>query len=584
VVLLMLFALVAGAGTALSPCVLPILPALLSVGVTGGRRRPLGVVTGLVLAFTFATVALVYVIDALGLPDDIARTLAIVVLVAFGLSLLVPPVGDRIEAWLSRIAPAPARVGGDGFGSGLLLGASLGLVYAPCAGPILAGVITVSAAQDFTAGRLAVALSYAIGSALVLYALLLGGRRLAERLSPIRSRVQMALGAVMLAAAVVMAADLDTRFQTAIADDLPAILVNPTGELEESEVLEGDLAAVSGHGGAEEAGARELEEGLELPRLGLAPDFTATQSWFNTDDGEALTMEGLRGRVVLIDFWTYTCINCIRTLPYLRAWDEEYRDRGLTIVGVHSPEFPFEKDAGNVADAIEQNGIEYPVVQDNELGTFTAFGNQYWPAKYLIDAEGQVRYVHFGEGSYDLTESAIRTLLAEAGEGELGAGARARVETASAGVTTPETYLGALRAQGWVNLPQVSSAAELRAATGLRAFGPAPAPGTDGFSFGGTWRISQERATAVREAEIEAEFGAEKVFLVLGSPGRPGRLQVLLDGRPLPDRLAGEDVEGGAATVSAQRLYRLVDLPRAGRHRLTLRFAPGISGYAFTFG
>src|SRR5688572_29726420 len=208
--LLMLFALIAGAGTALSPCVLPILPAVLSAGVTGGRRRPLGVVTGLALSFTFATVALVYVIDAVGLPDEIARTVAIVVLFVFGFSLLVPAIGDRIEAFVSRLAPGPARFRGEGFGSGLVVGASLGLVYAPCAGPILAGVITVSAAQDFTAGRLAVALSYAVGSAAVLYLLLLGGRRFADRLAPIRGRVQQALGAVMILVAVAMTADLDT--------------------------------------------------------------------------------------------------------------------------------------------------------------------------------------------------------------------------------------------------------------------------------------------------------------------------------------------------------------------------------------
>jgi cytochrome c biogenesis protein CcdA/thiol-disulfide isomerase/thioredoxin len=578
--LLMAFAFVAGAGTALSPCVLPILPAVLSVGVTGGRRRPLGIVTGLALSFTFATVALVYVIDALGLPDDIARTLAIVVLAAFGVSLLVPPIGDRLEAWLTRIAPRPARTSGEGFGSGMVLGASLGLVYAPCAGPILAGVITVSAAQDFTAGRLAVALAYALGSALVLYAVLLGGRRLTDRLAPIRGQIQVAMGAVMVMVAALMAADVDTRFQTAIADDLPGFLVNPTGGIEEGA----NLASVSGHGGAEEAGAAELDQGLDLPRLGAAPHFTSTQSWFNTDGGEALSMEGLRGRVVLIDFWTYTCINCIRTLPYVTAWDREYRDDGLTIVGVHTPEFAFEKDAGNVADAIEQNGIDYPVVQDNDFGTWTAFGNQYWPAKYLIDAEGQVRYVHFGEGEYETTERAIRALLDEAGDEELGGAARARAETASPGVTTPETYLGALRARGWVNLPSPTSQEQLARIVGPRSFGSAPTPPPDGFSYGGRWRIGPEAATAGRGAEIEAEFGAEKVFLVLGSPGSSRRVQVLLDGRPIPDRLAVEDVRDGAVTVSAQDLYRLVDLPRAGRHRLSLRFAPGISGYAFTFG
>src|SRR5262249_60865264 len=221
--LLMLFALVAGAGTAPSPCVLPILPAILSAGVTGGRRRPLGVVTGLALSFTFATVGLVYVLDALGLPNGFARDLAIVVLFAFGISLLVPPIGDRIEAFASRLTPGPARFRGDGFASGLVVGASLGLVYAPCAGPILAGVIVVSAAQDFTAGRLAVALSYAVGSALVLYLLLIGGRRLSQRLAPVRGRGQMALGAVMVMLAVAMTANPGTRFQNTNTSDLPLL-------------------------------------------------------------------------------------------------------------------------------------------------------------------------------------------------------------------------------------------------------------------------------------------------------------------------------------------------------------------------
>ena len=345
-VLLILFALVAGAATALSPCVLPVLPAVLGAGVTGGRRRPLGVVTGLVAAFTFATIALVYVIDALGLPNDLLRNLAIATLLVFGITLLIPGLGDRIEAFGSRIAPGPARVGGDGFGSGLLLGASLGLVYTPCAGPILAGVITVSASQDFTAGKLAVALAYAVGSGAVLYVLMLGGRRLVDRVRPARAWVQAATGAVMVVVAVAMIADLDLEFQSAIADELPSVLVNPSGELEGSNAVADDLAEVRGAHGAQEAGAAQAEAGTELPDLGAAPDFVGTGEWFNTGGAPLSIAEltGGEGRVVLIDFWTYTCINCIRTLPYLRAWDGEYRDDGLTIVGVHSPEFAFEKE------------------------------------------------------------------------------------------------------------------------------------------------------------------------------------------------------------------------------------------------
>src|SRR4051794_10557039 len=353
--LLMLFALVAGAGTALSPCVLPILPVALSAGVTGGRRRPLGVVTGLALSFAFATVALVYVIDALGLPDDLLRNLAILVLLGFGISLLVPSVSARIEAWISRIVPAPKAGAGDGFRSGLLLGASLGFVYAPCAGPILAGVITVSASQSFTAGRLAVAFSYAAGSAVVLYFLLLGGRKLIARLAPQAGRLQMATGAVMVLVALLMAGDYDTRFQTAIASDLPAVLVNPTKDLEENGDVSNQLARLrTVHTGVGTRAAAATEEGGRLPVLGNAPEFADTEQWFNTRGDRPLSLRRLHGRVVLIDFWTYTCINCIRTLPYVTAWDRRYRDQGLTVIGVHTPEFPFEREAGNVADAIDQ--------------------------------------------------------------------------------------------------------------------------------------------------------------------------------------------------------------------------------------
>jgi cytochrome c biogenesis protein CcdA/thiol-disulfide isomerase/thioredoxin len=573
--LLMLFALVAGAGTALSPCVLPILPAVLSIGVTGGRRRPLGVVTGLALSFTFATVGLVYVIDALGLPNGLARDLAIVVLFAFGISLLIPPIGDRVEAFASRLAPGPARFHGEGFGSGLVVGGSLGLVYAPCAGPILAGVIVVSAAQDFTAGRLAVALSYAVGSAIVLYLLLLGGRRLADRLAPIRGQVQMAMGAVMVMVAVAMSFDLDTRFQTAVADDLPDFLVNPTGGLEKSGAVASDLASVR-QSGKPIVDPSQIDEDVSLPVYGQAPNFTGTQEWFNTPGDEPLSMSELRGKVVLIDFWTYTCINCIRTLPYLQAWQQRYGNQGFTIVGVHSPEFPFEKDADNVAASIRQNHLTYPVAQDNDLATWDAWGNQYWPADYLVDAQGNVRGAHFGEGDYDETERSIRTLLREAGHSELGPGARATAQAPSAGRITPETYLGAARAQGWVNGP---------IHPGAQSFGPPPGPlEANQFAYAGSWEITDDDATSGAGAQIDLEFNARRVFLVLGSPDRTRSVQVLLDGRPIPAALAGADVRRGRATIEAQRLYRLVDLPAVSQHRLSLIFDPGISGYAFTFG
>ncbi|MEA2496758.1 MAG: hypothetical protein QOJ29_4669 [Thermoleophilaceae bacterium] len=533
-VLLALFALIAGAATAVSPCVLPVLPVVLSAGATGGRRRPLGIVTGLTLSFTFATVALVYVIDALGLPDNLLRTVAIVVLALFGATLLVPALAARVEAWLQRLAPSAHR--GDpegGFWSGMLVGLSLGLVYAPCAGPILAGVITVSASQSFTAGRLAVAFAYGVGSAIVLYALMIGGRRVTRRLSASAGRFQMATGAVMVLMAVAMFADLDTRFQTAIAAHLPSVLVDPASKLEKTAGVESALAKVR----------RPQKAKLEV--LGKAPDFAGNQRWFNTPGNKPLSLKDLRGKVVLVDFWTYTCINCLRTLPYLKALDERYRDDGLVIVGVHTPEFPFERDANNVQASIKQNNIRYPVAQDNKYATWDAYGNQYWPAEYFIDAKGRVRFTHFGEGGYKEKERVVRELLAEAGRKPRGGMTHAHGQSVSAAVATPETYLGTSRT-------------------------PHP-PGY--LTFIGPWHRDPEDAEAGPGSRLRLDFTARRVFLVLGSPDRARSLDVVLDGKPYKHLM-----------IKAQKLYTLVELPRAGRHELELRPEPGIHGYAFTFG
>jgi cytochrome c biogenesis protein CcdA/thiol-disulfide isomerase/thioredoxin len=570
VALLILFGFLAGAGTALSPCVLPVLPVALSAGATGGRWRPLGVVVGLTASFTFATVALVYVIDALGLPDTLLRTLAIVVLLGFGVTLLVPPLAARVEGTMSRVAARlgarPASTSGDGFGSGLL-----------------AGVITVSASQPFTAGRLAVALAYGIGSALVLYALMVGGRRLVAPLARRGGALQIATGAVMVLVALAMLNDYDLRFQSAIAKDLPAFLVNPTERIEQTAAARRALDDIRGGGSparlsaAADAAppAHQATGRLHLKDYGRAPDFADTQRWFNTAGGQPLSMRALRGRVVLIDFWTYTCVNCLRTLPYLKAWDARYRSQGLTIVGVHTPEFPFEKDAGNVADAIAREGIRYPVVQDNDYGTWDAYGNQYWPAHYFVDTNGRVRYAHFGEGDYGHSEQVIRALLREAGRHVGAARAGARGTAASLGVTTPESYLGAARAARFANGTIFP---------GRQDFGDAPDPAHDGLSYGGVWDVEREDVTAGPGASLELAFDARRVFLVLGSPGHARRMRVLLDGRPIPDALAGRDVHGGVATIGAQRLYDLVDLPGVERHRLELRPEDGIQGYAFTFG
>jgi cytochrome c biogenesis protein CcdA/thiol-disulfide isomerase/thioredoxin len=589
------FAVLAGAGTALSPCVLPVLPALLSAGGVGGRRRPLGIVLGLSITFTITIVGLAQVVDGVGLGSDPLRDVAIVVLLVFGAALLMPRVADRIEAPLSRLARFGPRTRGDGFWSGMLVGGALGFVYTPCASPILAAVISVSAASGKT---VVIALAYALGSALVLLALTLGGRRLFDRVrkagrGPL---LQRALGTIMILTAVAIIANLDVNFDQFVAQHIPD--VNLTASLECSETVTSHLHEISGHeakfkpangssacGGsasqvkaapanASQATLLAAAEGLQ--KLGPAPEFMNTQDWFNTPGMRPLSLTGLRGHVVLVDFWTYTCINCIRTLPYLKAWDASYRRDGLTIVGVETPEFAFERDATNVSNAIKQFGLRYPVAQDNDMGTWNAYGNEYWPADYLIDSRGQVRYAAFGEGDYDKTETAIRALLAEKGS-QVGGRSRPSDVVVPSQQATPETYLGTERAQGWLAAPR----------NGTHDYGPPPNNGLalNEFAFSGTWKIAGQPATAVEEAGIDVEFQAKNAYLVLSSAGgKPRPVQVLLDGHPISAKDAGSDVHAGVVTVRGQRLYTLVSLPKDERHLLGLRFAPGVTGFAFTFG
>ena len=567
---LLAFALLAGAGTAVSPCVLPVLPALLAAGGAGGRRRPLGIVLGLAVTFTVTIAGLSSLVDGVGLGADPLRALAVAVLAAMGAALLLPGVAARLErplAGLSRLGP---RTRGDGFGSGLLVGGALGFVYTPCAGPILAAVITVGAAS----GRaVAVAVAYAVGSALVLAGICLLGRRALERLRALGrgAAVQRVLGAVLLATALAIVTGLDVRFDQVVARDIPAASL--TAGLERSGTVSDRLRALTGR--RPRFAARMGDRGL--PVLGRAPGFTGTERWFNTPRGRPLPLASLRGRVVLVDFWTYTCINCLRTLPYLEAWDGRYRRAGLTIVGVHTPEFGFEHDASNVERAVGRLGIRYPVVQDNARATWDAYGNEYWPADYLIDARGRVRYTSIGEGDYDRTEAAIRTLLREAGDTALGPAARPRGVVRPSARTTPETYLGTERAQGWLRGEPLA---------GTRSYTrPTAALPRDTFAYGGTWDVRGQPATAVSDATIDATVRARRVYLVLRSAGGRARsVRVLLDGRPVGPGTAGGDVHGGRVTVRAQRLYSLVSLPAHEQHRLTLRFDPGISGYAFTFG
>jgi cytochrome c biogenesis protein CcdA/thiol-disulfide isomerase/thioredoxin len=593
--LLMLFALIAGAGTAITPCVLPVVPALLSASAVGGRRRPLGIVLGLGLTFTIAIVALAQLVKGVGLASGAARTFAIVVLIAFGVVLLIPELAERIQAPLSRLARFGPKTRGDGFWSGVGVGGALGFVCAPCAGPILAAVTSVSASSGATAEVVAVALAYSVGLSAVMLLYGLGGRAILTRVRR-RARghvVERTLGVILLATAVVMATNLDVRFEEALAKDtsLPAFLVDPTRSLENSSAVQNRLASLRPASRFAERQSREAsvtpvadEVGVSipgvqtpsLPKLGAAPEFTDNQQWFNTPGGRPLTLAGMRGHVVLVDFWTYTCINCIRTLPFVKGLYATYHRYGLDVVGVETPEFTFEQEAGNVQQAINSDGIQYPVVQDNHYGTWNAYQNQYWPAEYLIDAQGQVRHTQFGEGDYKQDEAAVRQLLYEAGARHLPPPMTAHAILPSSQLGTPETYLSPGRSQGFAQ-PLKS---------GTHFYPGVLIPPINEFGLHGTWKVTSQSSTPVSSgASISGGFQAQHVYLVMTSAGNvPRQVRVLLSGKPIPARYAGTDVHDGLVTVEGQRLYGLISLPSDAQGRFTLDIPPGVSAYDFTFG
>jgi cytochrome c biogenesis protein CcdA/thiol-disulfide isomerase/thioredoxin len=595
--LLMLFALIAGAGTAITPCVLPVLPALLSASAAGGRRRPLGIILGLAITFTITIVALASIAKGVGLGAGLTRTIAVIVLIVFGFVMLIPELAQRVQAPLSRLARFGPKTRGDGFWTGLGVGGALGFVCAPCAGPILAAVISVSETGNTSAKSVAVAISFVIGLSAVLMLYTVAGRRL---IGWIRRRagghtVERVLGVVLLATGLVIATNLDVRFEDALARNtasLPGFLTDPTRALENSSAVQNRLASLrpasrfatrQQHATATPAAA---QIGVSIPgvktpsltNLGAAPEFTGTQNWFNTPGRKPLTLAGLRHHVVIVDFWTYTCINCIRTLPFLKALYATYHRYGLEIVGIEAPEFTFEQEAGNVAQAIQGDGISYPVVQDNNLSTWNAYQNQYWPAEYFIDGAGNVRHTQFGEGEYKQDEAVVRRLLYDAGARQLPPPMTASAIVPSSNLGTPETYLNPQRAQGFAQPLQ----------QGIHSYAGVPASSLrlNEFALKGTWNVGSDWATPVSPgASIEAGVQAARVYLVMTSTGNVPRTgRVLLDGRPIPNKDAGPDVHNGSFTVVGQRLYSLVSFPADAQAVITVQLPPGVRAYDFTFG
>ncbi|HKP19003.1 MAG TPA: cytochrome c biogenesis protein DipZ [Gaiellaceae bacterium] len=544
--LAVVYAFVAGLITAVSPCVLPVLPIVLGGGVGEHRRRPFAIVAGLAVCFLVSVLFAAWVLDALGLPKDLLRDVSIGLLFLLAVTLAFPRLGRLLERPLARLSRGPS---GD-LGGGFLLGCALGFVFVPCGGPAIGFVTASAAARTFGTKTFAVAIAYTVGVSLVLLAIALGGRTAGVRLRTGVQRLRVAFGVVLAAGAFALVFDLDTKLQT--------WLPNWTDFLQRhtEASASGRDAFARTKNVTERTPASHRTDASGLDDFGPAPDFAGVDTWLNSPP---LTLRQLRGKVVLIDFWTYSCINCLRTLPHVEAWDRMYRRDGLVIVGVHTPEFAFEAVPSNVRTAVERLGVRYPVALDNRYGTWNHWGNQYWPAKYLIDRNGHVRYSHFGEGEYDVTERNIRALLGE--QSAAPASEQLRDLTPS-GDLTRESYLGFERLDRYAGSPlHAGKVGDYRFPARL---------GRDELAYAGRLRLEGQRIVAVRDARIRLRFHARKVFLVLGGSGT---VQVLVDGKP--DRVV---------RVTQARLYTLVDGPSIRDALLELRLSPGVAAYAFTFG
>ncbi|MFE3760400.1 cytochrome c biogenesis protein DipZ [Streptomyces sp. NPDC059104] len=588
---LVLIGLLGGLITAVSPCILPVLPVVFLAGgpgnesppsATAGRngsagpereggvlletvpaasprnRRPYAVVAGLVLSFGFFTLLGVTIISALGLPQDILRYVGLSLLVLIGLGLIFPPVERLLEKPFARIPQRQVNREGSAF----VLGLGLGLLYVPCAGPVLAAITVAGARGEINAGIVALTLSFAVGTAIPLLLFALAGRRVAERVAAFRTRarrLRIAAGILMILLAFALAFDATTALQKALPDYTAAA----QKRVEDSETARQKLSGLYDDSNKDLA---RCEDGVnELRSCGAAPPLAGIAKWLNTPGGSPVDLASLRGRVVLIDFWTYSCINCRRSLPHVEAWDRAYRDEGLTVIGVHSPEFAFEKDAGNVVDQARKLGVTYPVALDNDLDTWNGYRNRFWPAKYLIDAQGTVRYFTFGEGRYAQTENLIRDLLRQADPKVRLPSATGLDSDRLTEGRTPETYLSTTRIRGYTGTPELVA----DKATGY-AF-PAGGVPLNRLSLAGTWTAAYEQFTAGPDARLAFTYRARNANLVLAGEGS---VTVLVDGRQTRTlRIHG-----------APTLYRLTDDGTARQAELELRLTPGLQAFAFTFG
>jgi cytochrome c biogenesis protein CcdA/thiol-disulfide isomerase/thioredoxin len=574
---LLAFAFLAGIVTVLSPCILPVLPVVLAGGTAGGKRRPLGVAAGFIGSFSVLTLSLSAIVKATGLDPEVLRWISAGLIMAFGLVLAVPFLKDRFALASSRLlarmpSAGPGRVEGaarrEGFGAGLVLGLGLGAVWTPCAGPIMASVVSLALTGAVDAEAALITLAYSIGTAIPLFLIMIGGRSLllkAPWLTRRSSAIQRGFGILMMATAVALFTGADRSFSTWMLKVFPNYGSGLTAIEDRPEVrsaLERRGAAASGLGAA-----AAMVASASVPIRTPDPLGLGEGAWI---DSPPLTLAGLKGKVVLVDFWTYSCINCVRTLPYLRAWHQAYADRGLVIVGVHSPEFAFERSEANLRKAIADLGVTWPVVQDNAFGIWNAFSNRYWPAHYLFDRDGKLIETHFGEGGYAETEASIARALGVSATASAGAEPAKGAFAAASVVLTPETYLGYGRGERFSSPEEVAVDAARRYAL------PADLE-TDRWAFEGEWTIGKESSLGEAGGAIVLRFKGERVYLVAEPGAAAGglavRARISLDGRSLR-----------SLRIDGPRMYEVLAIPAPAGGLVRIDFEGPVRVYAFTFG
>jgi cytochrome c biogenesis protein CcdA/thiol-disulfide isomerase/thioredoxin len=561
VVELLAVAFLGGLITGISPCIVPVLPVVVAGGSTGtSRTRPFLIIAGLVVSFSVTELVGSTVLSAIGLPQNLLFWLGIALLLILAVGLMVPLIGERLERPFARLGTSRYATWGGGFALGL----SLGLVFVPCAGPVLAAISVAAANHRIDASSFFVTLSYAVGAALPLLIFALIAQRAVTGWQKLRTHlpaVRRVAGAVLAVTTLAIAFGLFDPLQRSVPGYTSALENN----IETNASIAKQLRNLSGER-ANSFAAKQAKTATHatasLPDLGQAPNFTGIVAWLNTPGHKPLSLSQLRGKVVLVDFWTYSCINCQRSLPHVEAWDNAYKNNGLVVVGVSTPEFAFEHVVSNVAGAAGSLGVGYPIAIDNNYRTWNAYNNEYWPAEYLIDPTGRVRAYDFGEGGYSTMESNIRSLLTANGVARLPARTDVANKTPTT-QTTQESYLGYRQLQYAVGTTAVHDrAAEYQA--------PRTIP-SDALAFNGTWTVHKEEATAGDSAQIRLQFTAHDVYLVMSGQGTVG---VSFNGQPL-------------STVEVNGIPKLYTLYSGGSLQtgeLTLSFSPGIQAYDFTFG